>query len=41
MTTGNWDHKEVRMCGNFYCNGLLSNTYVTSIISFGEDEDGR
>ena len=28
------------MCGDFYCNGLLSNQYAPSIISFGEDQDG-
>lgn len=41
QTTGNWDHKEVTMCGDFSCNGLLSNKYVPRIISFGEDEDGE
>jgi len=36
-----WNNKEITMCGSDYCTPPLSNDYATSIISFGEDEQGK
>ncbi|XP_052272913.1 HHIP-like protein 1 isoform X2 [Dreissena polymorpha] len=36
-----WHNKELKMCGADYCRPPLVNDYSTSIISFGEDEDGE
>ncbi|XP_060068457.1 HHIP-like protein 1 isoform X3 [Ylistrum balloti] len=39
--TREWENEELQMCTTKMCRPPLQSTYVTSIISFGEDEDGE
>ncbi|XP_069117744.1 HHIP-like protein 2 isoform X2 [Argopecten irradians] len=39
--TREWQNEELNMCTSMMCKPPLQSTYVTSIISFGEDEDGE
>ncbi|OWF38388.1 HHIP-like protein 1 [Mizuhopecten yessoensis] len=39
--TQEWENVELQMCTSSMCRPPLQSTYETSIISFGEDEDGE
>ena len=39
--TGDWENKELDMCGPAVCKHTFQSSYASKIVSFGLDENGK